>query len=534
MANTPLPVNGRPIRQVNPPVDLAGNGITNSLPLGTGMPFDNGPRGNLLPNNFGLNKGLPSSLAFNNGLPNTLPMNFLFPNMNIMPQNRLLPSFNGINNNGLPFNNVPTGLPGLNNVPNGLPGLNNEPNGLPSFNNGLPNGIPGLNNVPTGLPSFTNGLPSGLPSQINVPKILPGLNNVPNGLPNTNNIPSFANRFINLNNMPSGTNNLNLNNLPSANSLPNINNIPILNSQPSSNNLPCGNILSSLPVTSGLPQNNSPSGNRLPPNSNQLPYLNNFRITEIGIGSAEDSNRFPHDNQLIGNMSPSTNYLQNVNGLTQQVSDELVNMNMNGFSGMSNMPTASAFQDFLPVDNNFSSVNSFMTGNGIPNIASEPQDIQVTNTEVNNFQNFNEMPVNEQRFVNNVPLNNDFAMANNFPTNVNSKLANAMNNGMPLSNGGYLNDLMPEIYLQNSNGLSSNDFQIGNVQLPFNSWQIAEQNQNMPSGYPSLLTSNNLNLAQELIKNLKIEGLANMPFLNGLPVAGITETVTVLNGPCKK
>uniref|UniRef100_A0A2A4K003 Uncharacterized protein n=1 Tax=Heliothis virescens TaxID=7102 RepID=A0A2A4K003_HELVI len=156
----------------------------------------------------------------------------------------------------------------------------------------------------------------------------------------------------------------------------------------------------------------------------------------------------------------------------------------------------------------------------------------------NNLQNSNMMAVNRQQFVAN-PSNNGFGMPNNFATvasNANNLPINAINNNGGFMNRPFIASGNPEIY----NSLSSNNLQYSTVDMPVNNWQYDFGNTNVPVNQNSLaevatlsnmpndcqptLTSNNFNLAEELVKNLQIEGVDNMPFLNGLPVAGITET----------
>ncbi|XP_022816811.1 uncharacterized protein DDB_G0287625-like [Spodoptera litura] len=121
----------------NPAVNLSKNG---NLPngLGIGMPNGNLP-GNGLPKNIN-NNGFPNNYAVNGRV---LPINLPFSNINIGPQNRLLPNVNGINNNGITINNLPVS----NNVIENLSNLPNPGNDLPNTNP-IPNILPSNNLVP--------------------------------------------------------------------------------------------------------------------------------------------------------------------------------------------------------------------------------------------------------------------------------------------------------------------------------------------------------------------------------------------------
>ncbi|KAH9645963.1 hypothetical protein HF086_014168 [Spodoptera exigua] len=132
------------------------------------------------------------------------------------------------------------------------------------------------------------------------------------------------------------------------------------------------------------------------------------------------------------------------------------------------------------------------------------------------------------------PFNSAFAVAKPLVMPVNSFAPSDVLNNVILIDPieAYLKNVI------NSNILNEN-YQLINPQTAVNNLQCP-LNRNMPvdqmyfvNQCQSDSVANNLNLAQEIVKNLKIEGLPNLPFLNGLPVAGITETVTVLNSPCK-
>lgn len=547
----------------NLPNGLPGfNYMPNALPffnnLPNGLPgFNNVP--NALPGINNVPTGLPSLNNLPNGLPNSNNLPYGLPSLNNVP-NRV-PSFNNLPNGWPSLDNLPKELPGFNNMPNALPGLSNLPNGLTSFSN-EPNASPGNINVPNGLRSLDN-LPNGLPCFNNVPNALSGFNNLPNGMPGSNNGPSgvsnnnnnlpFPNNFLNLNNVPVGQNILNLNNVATANSLLNINNTPSSNGLPSLNNCPCN-------VCSQMPQNLQ-SDNLAPHVNIELPYINNIRTDGITIGDGKaEINRFPRNGLPDGNIISNAYNLQNRNELAQDTAD-LSNINdsqtNNGFAVLMNTPPSSTLANNALVDNGISS--NFLKEIGLRNFAAEAHNNNMqllTGTpDIGNVQNYNIMPVNVQRFVNDVHFNNDFADSNYCPAdtglpNEKNRLVNAVNGGMPYSHGLAVN--MPDTCVQNTNdnGFLNNDFQCSNTgQLPVDNWHndfvrtAMPPNQNVysngaqmfsyvPSDTESVLLSNNLNLVQELSKNFKIEG--NVPFLNGLPIAGITETVTILNGPCSK
>ncbi|XP_047038523.1 putative uncharacterized protein DDB_G0286901 [Helicoverpa zea] len=494
VANIPLETIIRTSRQINDiPVNLPGNanlpvnlpgsanlplnGLANGLPFRYGMPFGNMPRGNNLPKNFA---NMPNNFAFNNGmaLPNNSPMNLPFVNRNILPQNRWLPNVNGMNNNGL-----------FNNLPNGLSNINNP----------------------------------------------------------------VTNSLQNLMNVPAGKNNFNLNNLSPLNTLPN--NMQIPNGLPNFNNLPCRNILPSMAQNNGLSQNILPNGNLLPSINSQLP-LNNFQITgfELANGLA-DMTRLPRNNPPVDSVNVNGNNLQNYNGICNNDMPQGVN----GFSNINNAQTVNslvnspnALPTIVPDTDVYQNANSFINSNVLSSNVPYSNGLSVAN---NNFQNSNMMTVDSQQFVANNPVNHNLGIPNNFvttSTNVNNLPLNAITNSGLLNNRQFIASAIPEIQSQNglSNSFLSSNLQYGNIDMPVNNQQYdlygnanmpVNQNSladvvaslsNLPNDCQSTLTSNNFNLAQELVKNLQIEGIENMPFLNGLPVAGITETVTILNNPC--
>ncbi|XP_050558414.1 putative uncharacterized protein DDB_G0286901 [Spodoptera frugiperda] len=482
----------------NPPVNLNKNA---NLPngLGNGMPF-----GNVLPKNIN-----------NNGIINgrTLPFNLPFSNnINIGPQNRILPNINGINNNAFTINN----LPASNNVIENLNNLPNPGNILPN-NNPLPNILPNINQVPNVLPSFEKEPCNVLPSLCN------------NGLPQSN-LP-----FSNV--LPS-TNLPNSNILPSNNNLPNINLMPT-NSLPNvlpQNNLPNGNVMpiNNLPYNDVLPSNNLPI-------NTLLPNLENFRITGFQFADGVTNfNGIPQNNLPIGNLNNNVNKMPAFNIIpdtVQRIPEELspINncQNHNGNTGSNSVPIN------LPFNDGFSSCN-LPIGNIPSPITSEPQYINyyAKGNGMPDARNVigNPMPVTNHQ-LNGIPFNNGIPLANNPLIGTTVMPVNPL----PPSNNIILIDPI-EAYLQNviSSGiLNNNHNQCTTPQVPVNNFQYEYLNSNMPviPNFPENdcqadFVFNNLNLAQEIVKSLKIEGLENLPFLNGLPVAGITETVTVLNSPC--
>lgn len=441
----------------------------------------------LLPDNDNNVNGLTNTWQYQNGRPfgNVPVMNGL---QNGLPVNNRLPY-------GFPVNNgLPTGLPTNIRLPNGFPAafpINNRfPTSLP-FNNGLSTDLPIRSGLPNGLP-INNGLPNIGPTNIGLPNTLPNGYGLQNVLPNYNlpingrSPPNFPETIA------SPFNNLNLNGMSNGlfNSVPNGGgtvNLPlngITNNMPTFNNID-GTLGNNQVIQNGVSNNFQ---NTLPVN-NEMPNINNLQ-------NNNSPNEFVTGNLGIVNSFPIQNELPNLNNMKftyiprrfDNLPDNVLNNNNNvvtGYPAVDTIQNSNGFQF-----NNISPPN-LVQGNNVM-----PENLQISNRAIygipNYVPNVNYLPGNT---MNTVPVFNNWGLANRLPTNQ-----------LPL--------ISPEMFINNY----QNYFDMPNMPNFLPTGILP----NMPIDVQSVLPNN------PTLNTLRIEGFGTLPIINGLPVAGITESVTLL------
>lgn len=409
----------------------------------------------------------------------------------------------------------------------------------------------GLQNSPVDFSQNFNGQPAG--NNFQAINTIPFINTLPinvngnvNGLQMIPNLP-FTNVHINeLLNFP-GNNRQLVGNNPSAYTQ----NAPVNNDKlfQSNNNLPINNN-PYLPVNNVNPNNNNlhnsvltnnfiPPANNLPVYNNPLNSNNMQQNINIPFSNMPNSNKPPIINSLILTGQAFNNGLP-FNVLPANTAYNINDLSVNNNEGSYNvlkiprsLPGNEITESGFPVSYNM------IENNGVA--AWQRNEGQLTNLPLNNI-NSNILPVNNGWPLNNgLPFNTPVASNfNNVPTEL--PLNNGYTANMPLNNG----ELLNKFAVNHFNNIHPNNEQLvsSNYQMPSsNDWiqpinhiQSYQNNElpmaNLPVSNVGLSqpTGNKFNLPDTGNMNmLHFSEFGNMPIFSGLPVIGITETVTVLN-----
>lgn len=513
--------------------------------------FNNLPGSNNLP--IANNLAAPNTLS----ILNSLPAESNFPANRLQLQNKL-PFSNGIaneglnNNNALFSNNVQTtnGFPVNNFLANSFPPVNKFP-----VNNYLTNDLPGGNNFPINN-FFANGLQAGnnFPSNNYLANSLPAVNSFPvnnflaSGLPAFNNFPTNnylgsglpainslpdailapINPVTNVNNLANNVLTLNKGilspGLMTSNVQPNINSIT---NAPVFNNLAniSPKVLNNLAPEGLVAKSNLPAVNNLMSKMLNDLIENNARTTAretnnlIPKNNMQILNELPYNNNLC--FGPQIHFPLNVPAPMPLCEDNSVtnvpknNILYRNTANNNNFPENSLFTDNLLLSinkcGNFPNINSLQNQNIVLNNAQSflttlPA-ANMANGNIDNIQHLqsNVQNCNQPKFLSNLPIGSLLANGDLTPTNFITNSMPCTNKNLPNIN--LLNNL-PKFNLPEFNSLSCN--------LPISN--------NIASSLPFV---NNLNAPNN--KLFGLGELTSLPIMNGLPVIGVTETVTVIN-----
>lgn len=473
-----------------------------------------------------------NALQINNILANILSGNNKSPGNNYLTNN--FPVNNSPNKNIL-SNNIIDNLPINNNLGNNLPKINNfqdnfQTNNLQTVNklpvkNYLANNFPGVNNfqennVGNDLPTLNNNaIPSNLPDDILV-KINPMYNYQLNN--------NYANTALTLNN----------NNLMPENEIFNDQqNINEISNEIVANNL--ANVIPELTSHSEIISNSDLAIiNNLLSDTENNGFLTAGQVVYLGNNIVPNNNIQILNEQSMNNnvlYSQAPTFTANVPETKPLCEDVSVNNIPNSNIVFNNMANNNHFNEYVHLtDQSLFPMNKELIYDNVQYINSLQNNAQNIQNDYGSFPKINSLQNCQQS----IPNNNDQSYLSTLSItdvpyvniNRNQNWQNNVQNEQISKSVEYLqakdvsNNFLSYRTSNNSPNVILPEINIPGYSLPTGNVDYNLKNSNIGQNLPF---GNNFNVPGRNIFSLG--ELNNLPIMNGLPVIGVTETVTVIN-----